>query len=110
MSTVKKIPMESTFAEFWKVVFMPDPAPRCSGGRLLMTPARFGEPKEDIASHRDSSHPPGIPWHRTEMSAPASVETPIAGHGGGRSQRRGTNEPSGPAWLTCCVRLRYLVM
>ena len=35
-------------AEFWNVVFMPDPAPRCSGGRLLMTPARFGEPNEDM--------------------------------------------------------------
>ena len=43
---VKKIPMESTWAEFWNVVFMPDPAPRCSGGRLFMTPARLGEPKD----------------------------------------------------------------
>ena len=28
MMRVKKIPMESTWAEFWKVVFIPDPAPR----------------------------------------------------------------------------------
>ncbi len=45
----KKIPMESTCAEFWNVVFMPDPAPRCCGGRLFMTPARLGEPKDAMA-------------------------------------------------------------
>ena len=50
MSRVKKIPIESTCAEFWKVVFIPDPAPRCSGGRLFMTPARFGEPNMDMVS------------------------------------------------------------
>jgi hypothetical protein len=48
MIRVKKIPMESTWAEFWKVVFIPDPAPRCSGGRLFMTPARFGDPNDDM--------------------------------------------------------------
>ena len=44
----KKIPIDSTWAEFWKVVFMPDPAPRCSGGRLFITPARLGDPKADM--------------------------------------------------------------
>ena len=44
------MPMERTWAEFWKVVFMPDPAPRCWGGRLFMTPARFGEPNEAMVS------------------------------------------------------------
>src|ERR1017187_1894935 len=38
--------METTWAEFWKVVFMPDPAPRCCGGRLFIPPVRLGEPKE----------------------------------------------------------------
>ena len=29
--SVKKIPIENTWAEFWKVVVIPEPAPRCSG-------------------------------------------------------------------------------
>ncbi len=37
--------MESTWAEFWNVVFMPLPAPRCWAGRLFITAARFGEAK-----------------------------------------------------------------
>jgi len=40
---VKKIPIDSTCAEFWNVWFMPPPAPRSEAGRLFMTPARFGE-------------------------------------------------------------------
>ena len=47
--SVKKIPIEKTWAEFWKVVFMPDPAPRCSAGRLFITPVRLGDPNEAIA-------------------------------------------------------------
>ena len=47
---VKKMPMERTWAEFWNVVFMPEPAPRCCGGRLFITPARLGEPND--AMHR----------------------------------------------------------
>ena len=42
---VKKIPIERTWAEFWNVVFIPEPAPRCCAGRLFITPARLGEPK-----------------------------------------------------------------
>ncbi len=38
--------MERTWAEFWKVVFIPDPTPRYSAGRLLMTAARLGEPND----------------------------------------------------------------
>ena len=41
--SVKKIPIESTWAEFWKVWFMPPPAPRSLGGRLFITAALFGE-------------------------------------------------------------------
>ena len=48
--SVKKIPIDSTCAEFWKVWFIPAPAPRCSAGRLFITPARFGEAKAPIAS------------------------------------------------------------
>ena len=42
----KKIPIERTCAEFWKVVFMPEPTPRYSAGTLLMTAARLGEPND----------------------------------------------------------------
>ena len=42
---MKKIPIESTWAEFWNVWFMPPPAPRCCAGRLFITagPVRRGE-------------------------------------------------------------------
>ena len=36
--------MERTWAEFWNVVFMPEPTPRYSAGTLLMTAALLGEP------------------------------------------------------------------
>ena len=39
----KKIPTEITWAEFWKVWFMPPPAPRSRAGRLFITAARLGE-------------------------------------------------------------------
>ena len=48
MISVKKIPMDSTMAEFWNVALMPPPTPRCSGGRLFMIPARFGEANSPI--------------------------------------------------------------
>jgi len=41
--SVKKIPTDSTWAEFWKVWFIPPPAPRSPGGRLFITAARLGE-------------------------------------------------------------------
>ena len=47
--SVKKIPIESTWAEFWKVWFMPPPAPRSAGGRLFMIPARLGDANRPIA-------------------------------------------------------------
>ena len=46
--SVKKMPTDSTCAEFWKVWFMPPPAPRSSDGRLFMTAARFGEANSPI--------------------------------------------------------------
>ena len=39
----KKMPIESTIAEFWNVAAMPAPTPRRLGGRLFMIPAWFGE-------------------------------------------------------------------
>ena len=46
--SVKKIPIDSTWAEFWKVWFMPPPAPRSPGGRLFITAARLGEANSPI--------------------------------------------------------------
>ena len=40
---VKNRPIDSTVAEFWKVLSIPAPAPRCSGGRLFMTDDWLGE-------------------------------------------------------------------
>ena len=47
---LKKIPIDSTWAEFWNVVFIPEPAPRCSRGRLFITAARLGDPNDAITS------------------------------------------------------------
>ena len=61
--SVKKMPMDRTWAEFWNVVFMPEPAPRCSAGRLFMTPARLGEPNEAMnmpgGEEQRGEHPVG---------------------------------------------------
>ena len=46
--SVKKMPIESTCAEFWKVWFMPPPAPRSPAGRLFITAARLGEANSPI--------------------------------------------------------------
>ena len=46
----KKMPIERTMAEFWKVVLIPAPAPRCSAGRLFMIAARFGDANSPIPS------------------------------------------------------------
>ena len=54
--SVKKMPIESTWAEFWKVWFIAPPAPRCSSGRLFMIAARLGEanmPIESAEQHQD---------------------------------------------------------
>jgi hypothetical protein len=47
--SVKKIPIDRTWAEFWKVWFIAPPAPRSWGGRLFMTAARLGEANRPIA-------------------------------------------------------------
>ena len=41
--SVKKTPIESTWAEFWNVWFIAPPAPRSARGRLFITAARLGE-------------------------------------------------------------------
>ena len=55
--SVKKMPIESTWAEFWKVGFMPPPAPRCWAGRLFIMPARLGEANAPIESPIKSRMP-----------------------------------------------------
>ena len=52
--SVKKIPIDSTWAEFWKVWFMAPPAPRSPGGRLFITAARLGEANIPIAAPMSS--------------------------------------------------------
>ena len=52
---LKKTPIESTMAEFWKVAAIPLPTPRWSAGRLFMTWARFGEANSPMAAPRASS-------------------------------------------------------
>src|SRR5580698_9649269 len=46
ITSEKKIPMERTWAEFWTVVVIPEPTPRCSAGRLLIIAARLGAPND----------------------------------------------------------------
>ena len=41
--SVKKTPIDITCAEFWKVWFIPPPAPRSARGRLFITAARLGD-------------------------------------------------------------------
>ena len=48
--SVKKIPIDSTWAEFWKVWFIAPPAPRSPFGRLFITAARLGEANRPIAA------------------------------------------------------------
>src|ERR1700760_1984069 len=43
MIRLKKMPIDSTIAEFWNVADMPAPTPRCLAGSAFMMPARFGE-------------------------------------------------------------------
>lgn len=42
---LKKMPIDSTMAEFMNVAAMPPPAPRWLAGRLFMMLARLGEKK-----------------------------------------------------------------
>ena len=44
------MPIESTWAEFWKVEFIPGAHAPVLAGRLFMTPARLGAAKAPMAS------------------------------------------------------------
>ena len=71
--SVKKIPIESTWAEFWNVWFIPPPAPRSSAGRLFITPARLGDanmPIEMPVSPRISGELGVAEVGREEQSSP----------------------------------------
>ena len=56
--SVKKIPIDSTWAEFWKVWFMAPPAPRSPLGRLFITAARLGEANMPIDAPMSSRMAP----------------------------------------------------
>ena len=47
---VKKIPIERTWAEIWKVELIPPPAPRSRAGRLFRMAARLGAARAPIGS------------------------------------------------------------
>ena len=51
----KKMPIESTIAEFWNVAAMPEPTPRRWAGRLFMIPIWLGAEKRPIARPMSSS-------------------------------------------------------
>ena len=82
---MKKIPIESTCAEFWKVWFMPPPAPRCCGGRLFITAARLGEANMPIempisastSANSGKGKSIGSSISRTKLSAAPSIP-PVA--------------------------------
>ena len=60
--TVKKTPIESTWALFWNVLSMPAPAPRWSGGSEFMTLAVFGaknSPIDEADQQRAGPRTPG---------------------------------------------------
>ncbi len=44
----KKMPMDSTDAEFWKVAIMPPAAPRALAGTEFIISARFGEENRPV--------------------------------------------------------------
>jgi hypothetical protein len=48
--SVKKIPIDRTCAEFWKVWFIAPPTPRSPFGRLFITAARLGDANMPIAA------------------------------------------------------------
>src|SRR5713226_4933236 len=52
---LKKTPMLTSVPEFWKVERIPDAAPRCSAGTLLITDEVFGEEN--------------MPWPRPSMKS-----------------------------------------
>jgi len=54
--SVKNRPIESTIPEFWKVAFIPAPAPRARAGRLFITSARFGEENRPMPTPLSSSN------------------------------------------------------
>ena len=93
--SVKKIPIESTWAEFWKVWFMPPPAPRSPAGRRFITPARLGEanmPIEIPVSLRISAKSGyrksvGSSMRRPKLAAAASMPAVANGRAPKRSER-----------------------
>ncbi len=101
---VKKIPTDRTWAEFWNVWFIPPPAPRCWGGRLFITAARFGEANMPIEMPIISSTPAnagngksiGSRPSRKKLNAEPSIP-PVANQ---RAPKRSDRYPEvGPATI-----------
>jgi len=102
---VKKIPIERTWAEFWKVWFIPPPAPRSPGGRLFITAARLGDANIPIeiplsASTRANSgsgKSMGSKLRRTKLSAAPSIPPVAKARAPKRSETRKTIRNVAPA-------------
>ncbi len=83
----KKTPIEITWAEFWKVWFMPPPAPRSPAGRLFITAARLGEAnipmatplKARMAANSGYGKSIGSSNSRAKLTAHATIP-PVANH------------------------------
>ena len=84
------------------MVFIPEPAPRCSAGRLFMTPVRLGDPKAAMVRPRRKSRGPKTMYEksmgrssRSPKEIPAPIIPPVAK---GRAPYRSERIPvTGPA-------------
>ena len=75
---MKKTPIDSTWALFWNVVFIPEPTPRCCGGRLFITPARLGAAKAPMESPFSSRMSPKAQYEKLTGSSSSSRKDPAA--------------------------------
>ena len=92
--TLKKMPMDRTVAEFWKVVVIPAPAPRSCGGRLFMIATRFGEAKSPMES----------PIRQQQGREPLIAEVDGQGLQQGECQRRAQHAHGGEQPRPVAVR------
>ncbi len=109
MMSEKKMPMESTIEEFWKVVSIPAPTPRRSGGRLFMTPARLGEEKTPMPSPMRRRRSPNARYEKSTGSSSSrpklSAHTTIPPDANGRAPKRSERKPAaGPAMRNPAVK------
>ena len=88
--SVKKMPIDSTCAEFWNVWFIAPPAPRSPGGRLFITAARLGEANIPIEAPIEEQDRARTAGRRSSVGSSASSPklTAAAEHPAGRERAR----------------------